>query len=98
VNYFADWLSRTCVILCPETSTTKYYADNSTRTCVDTCPNSTPATTTYRDSIIRICMPICSGLQYSDDSTGNCVSICPYSPDYYGQLSSKKCVPQCSVA
>ena len=26
-NYFADWLSATCVSVCPETATTKYFAD-----------------------------------------------------------------------
>ena len=50
---------------------------------------------TYRDPILRVCMPLCSDLQYSDISTGDCVSICPWDPDYYGQLSNKKCVDTC---
>lgn len=48
------------------------------------CP--TVANGTYRDSILRVCMPTCTGLQYSDISTGDCVEVCPWDPDYYGQL------------
>ena len=89
-NYFAHWESRTCVTLCPWTDTTYYYADNYTRTCVADCP--TDDNGTFRDPIIRVCMPVCSGLQYADNSTGDCVATCPSDPDLYGQLSIKTCV------
>lgn len=58
-NYFAHWETKTCVSLCPETPVKKMYADNFTRTCVEDCP--TVANGTFRDPILRICMPVCSG-------------------------------------
>lgn len=73
--------------VCPETDTTRFYADNATRTCVPDCPKDVNSNwITYRDPIIRVCMPVCTGLQYSDPSTGDCVAICPWDPDLYGQL------------
>ena len=94
-NYFADWFSRTCVALCPETDTTKYYGDIVTRSCVEDCPTVT--NNTYRDSILRICMPVCSDKQYSDNSTGNCVEVCPSDPDMFGQIDIKVCVYVCDA-
>ena len=96
-NYFADWLSAQCVSVCPYTDTTKYFADSSTRTCVINCPNDTVLTTTYRDTILRICVSVCSGIQFADNSTGDCVETCPAYPDMFGQMSSKTCVYNCNA-
>lgn len=53
---------------------------------------------TYRDALIRVCMPTCTGLQYSDSSTGDCVDVCPWNVDFYGQLENKSCVAVCDKA
>lgn len=101
-NYFADWLSATCVTLCPQTSTTIYYSDTLTRTCVDTCPNQTLSNGTlwhtFRDTVLRVCIAVCSGNQFADDSTGNCTQVCPSYPDMFGQMSIKTCVYRCNAA
>lgn len=61
---------------------------------MEDCP--TVENGTYRDSILRICMPVCSGKQFADNSTGNCVEVCPADPDLFGQIDIKTCVEVCN--
>ena len=61
------------------------------------CPNLTNGTMTYRDSVLRVCIAVCSGNQFADNSTGDCVSICPQVPDLFGQMSIKECVLTCNA-
>jgi hypothetical protein len=58
------------------------------------CP--TALNGTYRDPILRICMPVCSGEQFADNSTGDCVMECPSDPDMFGQINIKTCVYICN--
>lgn len=91
-NFFIDYVTLTCVAICPNGS----YA-HSTGECLTSCPNGL-----YADDNTHLCRSTCIDGTFRDDTSNYCVSKCP--PGYFGDVSGNgsainntyMCVKTCS--